>query len=152
MRRLDKISSLCLLLLAIGIITGSYKLSIGTLQEPGAGFFPLCSGVALGVLSLLIFLKSSLTNQDKTGSFWPSKRAILKIISAILTLLLYAIFLEYLGFLLCTFLSMLFFTKVIEPRKWFSAIFFSAITSVSSYILFEILLKSQLPRGVLMGS
>jgi hypothetical protein len=151
MKSLDKISSLCLLFFAIGISIQSYKLSLGTMAEPGPGFFPMGSGITLGALSLLIFTKAILTSENRPNPFWPDKKAVRKIILVVLTILLYAISLEYLGFLLCTFLSMLFLLKVIEPQKWFPAIFFAVITSLSSYTVFEIFLKSQLPKGLIMG-
>ena len=150
MERLDKISSLCLFLLGLGISIQSYKLSLGTPGEPGPGLFPMLSGIILGALSLLILAKTLLTSENRPKPFWPDKKAIRKIIFVILNLLFYAIFLEYLGFLLCTFLSMLFFLKVIEPQKWFPAIFFAVVTSLSSYVLFEIFLKSQLPKGLIV--
>ena len=148
---MDKISSLCLLLFALGISIQSYKLSLGTWAEPGPGLFPMCSGITIGALSLLIFTKSVLTPESIVKPFWPDIKAIRKISLVVVTLLLYAISLDYLGFLLCTFLSMLFLLKVIEPQKWFVAIFFAVITSLSSFTLFEILLKSQLPKGFIAG-
>lgn len=151
MKSLDKISSLCLLFFAIGTSIQSYKLSLGTWAEPGPGFFPMGSGIILGALSLLILTKAILTSENRLNPFWADKKAVRKIILVVLTVFLYAISLEYLGFLLCTFLSMLFLLKAIEPQKWFPAIFFAVITSLSSYTVFKILLKSQLPRGLIMG-
>lgn len=152
MKRLDEISSLCLILFAIAISIQSYKLGLGTSKNPGPGFFPMVSGITVGLLSFPIFIKAVLTSEKELILFWPDKKAIKKIILVTLTLVTYAIALEYLGFLLCTFLSMLFLLKVVAAPKWFSAIFFAIITSLSSYVIFEIFLKSQLPRGILLGS
>jgi len=152
MKRLDQISSSCLLLLAAAISIQSYKLSLGTWAEPGPGFFPMGSGVALGFISFLILLHALLTPKLKEGSlFWPGKTGIKKIVLVVLTLLLYSFFLEILGFLLCTFIGLIFLLRVIEPQKWFPAISFAVITTLISYVVFEMVLKSQLPRGIIPG-
>jgi putative tricarboxylic transport membrane protein len=151
-KSLDIISSLCLVLLAIGIIIQAGRLGPGTWADPGPGFFPMGAGIALGLISFLIFAAVLLNSKPKQENpLWPGKRGMKKIILVILSILLYAISIEYLGFLMCTFFCMLFFVKVIEPQKWVPAIFFAAITSLTSYTVFEIFLKSQLPRGIIMG-
>ncbi len=152
MKSLDKISSLCLLVFAAAISIQSYKLSPGTWGEPGPGFFPLGSGITLGAFSFLIFLKTLFSSEENPNSFRLSKKAVKKITLVVLTLIFYGLALEYLGFLLSTFFMMLFLLKVIEPKTWLPAIIFAVITSLGAYIVFEILLNSQLPTGTIMGS
>ena len=147
MTRLDKISSLCLALFALGIMIQSYKLSLGSLSQPGPGFFPFWAGGILGTISLLIFVKALLIYENRPESFWPGKAGIRKIIFTVIALLFYAFALDYLGTFLCTFLVMLFLLKGIEPQKWVTAIAFSILTSVLSYLLFATLMQSQLPKG-----
>jgi putative tricarboxylic transport membrane protein len=65
----------------------------------------------------------------------------------VVALLIYAIGMEYLGFLLSTFIFLAFLLKFIEPQRWTVAIFGSLLASVASYLIFEIWLQSQLPRG-----
>jgi putative tricarboxylic transport membrane protein len=151
-KSLDRISSLCLVFLASGITIQAYILGPGTWADPGPGFFPMGSGIALGLISFLILAGALLDSKpEKENTLWPGKRDMKKIILVILSVLLYAVLIEYLGFILCTFFCMLFLLKVIEPQKWIPAFFFAAITSLISYTVFEIFLKSQLPRGIIMG-
>ena len=150
MKRLDLVSSSSLLLLATAIGIQSYKLSLGTWAEPGPGFFPMGSGIALGLISFLILLNSLWTHEPgQRVPFWPGGRAAIKIVLVVLTLLLYGILLEYLGFLLCTFIALMFLLRVIETQKWFSAISFAVITTVISFAVFEFCLKSQFPKGII---
>jgi len=62
-------------------------------------------------------------------------------------LLAYTAFLEVLGFLLATFLLLLFLFRGIEPQRWVVSIGGSALTSFITYALFELWLKTQLPKG-----
>jgi len=108
------------------------------------------SGMALGFISFLIFLNSLWAPEPgQRIAFWPGGRGATKIGLVVLTLFLYGILLEYLGFLLCTFIALLFLLRVIETQKWSSSISFAVITTVVSYAVFELSLKSQFPKGIL---
>jgi len=61
----------------------------------------------------------------------------------------YGFLLDRIGFLFVTFLFVTFLVRVIEPRSWVKSILAGACAAVASYLLFEILLKSQLPRSPL---
>ena len=59
MMRNDQITSLFLLGFAIFYCIESLRLGMGSLQEPEKGFIPFLSGVLLGCLSLVIFIKGT---------------------------------------------------------------------------------------------
>lgn len=80
---------------------------------------------------------------------WPSKESIKNIVLVIAALFFYVAFLENIGFSICTFLVMVFYVRVIGSQKWISAVLFAVITTLISYMLFEIVLKAQLPPGFL---
>ena len=63
-------------------------------------------------------------------------------------LVAYFLFLEYLGFVIVSFLLMFFLFLWVGRQRWYVA-FLSAVICIGlAYVLFEILLKSNLPRGV----
>jgi hypothetical protein len=62
---------------------------------------------------------------------------------------LYIYFFNVLGFIVSTFLLMMFLFKAVEPTKWWVAIASSIITIIFSYLVFEIWLQVPFPRGVL---
>jgi len=68
-------------------------------------------------------------------------------ILTIIALLAYAVGMEYLGFLISTFLFIAFLLKFIEPQRWSVVLLGSILTSGISYGVFELILKVQLPRG-----
>ncbi len=61
----------------------------------------------------------------------------------------YGFLLDKIGFVLVTLAFVIFLMKIIEPQSWKRAFLGGAISSLASYLLFETLLKSQLPRSFL---
>jgi len=61
----------------------------------------------------------------------------------------YAFALNLLGFLFCTFLLVAFYLKVIAARGWLVTLSFAAMVALASHFLFDVLLKADLPRGLL---
>jgi hypothetical protein len=151
MKRHDQMSSLVWLAFAIYICIESSRLSFGSFHNPGPGFLPLLVGIFLGIFSIIAFLQTSLSKgaEEMTQSWYPEKRWK-KLIWVLVALFAYAICLETLGFLISTFLLLVFlFHSGMEPKRWVVAIGGSAIASFSSYAVFELWLRTQLPKGIL---
>jgi putative tricarboxylic transport membrane protein len=72
-----------------------------------------------------------------------------KIVSVIVVLLLYAYAFLALGFILCTALFLFFLFKAIEPQRWSVAILGAVLSTLSAYLVFQLWLGSQLPKGLL---
>ncbi len=104
----------------------------------------------MGVLSVGVFARAWVnkkTPEPEAPLF--GKENVLKIILVLLSLFLYAFFMETLGFILITLLLFIFLLGVIERKKWVLTIFVSVVVTGISYLIFEVWLKSQLPRGLL---
>jgi Tripartite tricarboxylate transporter TctB family len=61
----------------------------------------------------------------------------------------YVFLLDSLGYLLSTFLLVLFMLRWIDTQRWAIALGMAAITSAGSYVVFAIWLSIPLPRGPL---
>jgi hypothetical protein len=61
----------------------------------------------------------------------------------------YAFLLDLLGFLFCTFLLVAFYLRVIAARRWLVTLSFAAAVALTSHFFFDVLLKAELPRGLL---
>jgi putative tricarboxylic transport membrane protein len=61
----------------------------------------------------------------------------------------YAVLLDTLGFLVCTFLLVAFYMKVIAARRWLVSLSFAATVALAAHLFFDMLLKAELPRGLL---
>ena len=97
----DLISSLFWFAVAIYFsIEGFIHLTVGTLSQPGPGFFPFLGGVVLGLLSLIQLLKS-LKNRDSLSLSGLKSSKFLLATGATLA---YLLLLEKIGFVTITFL------------------------------------------------
>jgi putative tricarboxylic transport membrane protein len=149
MRRHQVGSALFLLLFGIYVSYESSKLVIGTISKPEPGFFPFWLGISLVLVSscLLIQFTRSRAASVPSDRLWQGLRWE-KILFSLVALLLYAFFLEALGYMIATFLLMLFLFLVIGSRGWVVSLFGSIITSLLTYGLFKIWLQVQLPKGI----
>src|SRR5512136_3096452 len=107
MNRYDRMSSLFWLLFALLICTGSLRLSLGSWREPGPGFFPLGSGIILGLLSSIAYLQARAGKSESDRESWYPKERWKSLILVLAALFCYTISLEIPGFLLGTFLLLL---------------------------------------------
>lgn len=150
MKRYDQMSGLVGLIFAIYICIESSRLSFGSFHNPGPGFLPLLVGLFLGIFSMIVFLQATLSgrSQEHFPPWYPRERWK-RLIWVLVALFAYAICLETLGFLISTFLLLVFlFRYGMERKRWVVAIGASAMASFSSYAVFELWLRTQLPRGI----
>jgi len=150
MGRADRISGVFWLLFSVSIGIESYRLGLGNLHEPGPGFIFFWTAVAMGILSIVVFIREWFEKKtgEREGPIF-GKENILKIILVLLSLFLYAFFMEGLGFIPITLLLFIFLLGMIEKKRWVFTIFVSVAVTGISYLVFEIWLKSQLPKGIL---
>jgi putative tricarboxylic transport membrane protein len=151
MRR-EEASSLVWLVLAFIICIGSLRLSLGSFRNPGPGFMPFITGSILGILAVVVHLQArrAARSVKKTESLWTNPGGVKKIVLTTIALLVYAIGMDYLGFLISTFIFFVFLLRAIEPQRWTLVILESALASGVSYLIFEVWLQAQLPRGIFL--
>jgi putative tricarboxylic transport membrane protein len=123
-------------------------MGIGKLNEPGPGLMPFGAGILLGILSLadLLLRNASGPEGDEIG-FKGVRWSRLFLI--IITLFAFTLLLPILGYLITTFLVMLFLYKCIEPQKWWVALSGAFLSTIFTYLLFAVALKSFFPEGIL---
>jgi putative tricarboxylic transport membrane protein len=150
MRKLDISSSL--FWLAFALFTGGtgLRLGIGTLHQPGPGFFPFGGSLIITVSALITLFQAlrekaevAAVGGEKVGKDWK------KVILLLLSCFAYALVVETIGFSLCTFLLFLFFLRVVAPAPWGRALLVSACVAVASHLLFNVGLDAGLPKGFL---
>ena len=69
--------------------------------------------------------------------------------SVFASLVLYAVFLEFLGFLIASFVLAVFLFAVFASEQYWLAFVKALVLTGLAYVLFDVLLKSNLPRGLL---
>jgi putative tricarboxylic transport membrane protein len=146
MRHLDVYSSVFWLVFSIYIAVESYRLGLGKWDEPGPGYFPFGAALLFGCMAFVVFVRSlSIRPVSKTdaGQRYRWQNVILVLIAMVL----YTLLLDSIGFVLCTFLIVVFFVKIVALRRWTSSIMMALCMSIGAYLLFSFFLKAPLPKG-----
>ena len=129
---------------------GGLKLGFGSVQQPQAGFMPFLAGLLLGFLALLDLASGFMNRwkeekEDKT--IW-SEINWGKLILTMGLLFVYTFLSSTLGFIIGTILLFLYLFRMMEPRPWWIILLASLTTTGLFYLVFQIGLESQLPRGI----
>jgi putative tricarboxylic transport membrane protein len=128
----------------------SYRVGLGTLHKPGTGFLFFWTSIFLGIMSLITLIRAWRTKkagEPEIPIF--GKLNITKIVLVLISVFLYALLMETLGFILVTLLFFMFLLRMVEKKTWFLTILVSITVSTIAYLIFEIWLKCQLPKGLL---
>jgi hypothetical protein len=150
MERSDLISGVFWLSLGVLFSVWSTSYQIGSLAQPGPGFLPLVLGILLICFSLILVVRGLRAYRSReTGSavFQPGTW---KRITYTLTVLVFATSLfETAGYLLTIFLFIFFLMLWTEWRNLKKIITTAFLTTLAVYLIFVLLLKQQLPVGLL---
>lgn len=149
MKKFDFVSGMFLFILAVLICFGSWRLYIGTPQEPGPGFLPFIAGLSMVGLSIAIWAKA-LTQGKEQKKFFDPQSDRKDVYMAFMMLFFYALFLERLGFLLVNVCFFLGINRFVTHQGWIRSIVYAALYSSSVYVLFKILFKAPVPAGILV--
>jgi putative tricarboxylic transport membrane protein len=154
MKKFDLIGGFIWLALGVLVLKDSADLGFGTLRQPGAGLFPLLSGSLLAIFGVLLLVEAAVKRRARAAEDAPVwdrdiRFAVLGLV--LVSLVLYVVFLDALGFLPATFLFLLIMFKVVEPQTWTTALLSSVAAVCASYMVFQWWLGSQLPEGQLVS-
>jgi putative tricarboxylic transport membrane protein len=146
----DQLSGAVWFGLGLAVCLGSLQYKLGTPAAPGTGFMPFLTGSAICFFSGIGLIHATL--RKKQGEGWTPvllgvtwKNAMIILVS----LLAYALLLFPLGFVITTTLFIAFLLRAIVPQRWSVVIACSILTAAASYLIFEVWLKAQLPKGPL---
>ncbi len=144
----DQYSSLAWFIVGAAVAGVSLPYKLGTLSSPGTGFMPFLSGAAMSVFAAVGFLAATLRREKRAeepalfqGLEWR------KVLIVLGSLCAYTLLLFPLGFLLSTALFIGFLLRAVVPQRWPLVIGGALATSAASYLIFEVWLKAQLPKG-----
>jgi len=151
MKNRDLLSSIIWMALGGLFVVGALQQGLMRKDVPGPGFLPFLAGIALIVVSLFVLIPAlrKWKKEQENDSLFPSRQSLKKVLLALAALFGYGIALEYLGYLLTTFLFMFSIARLMEPRGWLTTTLVAISTAVLSYFLFIVLLEVQLPKGPL---
>ena len=149
MKHSDLWSSLFWIFLAAATIALASRFPFGDFREPGPGLFPILISLIILGLGLILFFRSLLRTKEEFNVTVRSLGAVSRVILVLLLLLGYAVFLERLGFLTVSFLLILLHLWIVYPQRWWIRLAAALGGSLGCYLIFEVWLQSQLPKGFL---
>ncbi len=147
MRRYDIISTLCLMALAVYVVSTGFSLGFGQWREPGPGFIAVLAGALLFGLSVAWLIPAVIRRAEAARRFFPEAGSARKVALIVVALAGFTLLLEWAGFLLTTLAFMLFLLRAIEPQRWRTTLLLSSLTAVICLLVFQIWLQVQLPEG-----
>jgi putative tricarboxylic transport membrane protein len=122
------------------------ELPVGTLNKPDVAFFPVIVSILLMGLALAAWAKAVRAKGKKAGfdlgEHW------VRLIPTILVIVAYVVLLKPVGYLVCTFLAVVIFSKLVKCT-WKSALLISLICTVVSFVALRFYLMSPIPRGII---
>jgi len=151
MQKREKITFLFWLSLSVFVCIESLRFGVGSLNAPGPGF--LTFGVSLFIILFAFFLFLGRIERKDVENVIPlfKGKKIQNVIYAFIALFGYALLLNRLGFFLCTLFFTGFCLKIIIPQSWRVVLGMSIIVAIFSYLLFDVWLTLQLPKGTLLN-
>lgn len=143
----DRWPAIFFFLFSLNICFESLHLGFGHGRKPGPGFFSFWAGLALGIFALMVLFNTWKSKEKKEElpkeASWRGRSL------CFLSLLLFLMLLNKLGFILTSFIFITFYLRVVERKGWRTATLTGVAIALASYGLFEICLQSQLPKGIL---
>jgi hypothetical protein len=143
----DLRSGIFFLCLGLIVCISAHRLRFGSISFPGPGFMPMVAGAFLLFLASLLLLTELFSREAKEG--WNTGISIRNVLIIIGGMWLYALLLERIGFVFVTFAFVTLLLRFVDPQSWTKSLFGGAAASAFAYLLFETILKTNLPRTFL---
>ncbi len=148
MKKRDMISGIFWMAFGAFFTIGGYQAGLVRQGIPGPGSLPFIVGIITMGLSAVVFSQAMKTAPSATSKFLPQEDSLLKLLITLVAIVGYGLLLKSLGFVVTTFLFLLFVLALVGREKWAMALSFSLLTAVGSYLLFSAL-QVDLPKGIL---
>ena len=148
MKTLDRTSSLFWLLVSLSVFFESLRLGVGTPKNPGMGFLTFGASGILGILSIILFLRTSIQKGETkalplfAGKLWK------RILFVLVLLIAYSRVMPILGYLISTFLLMTLLFWILERKRIVWVLVSSVLTTLLTYFVFSKWLNCQFPDGL----
>jgi putative tricarboxylic transport membrane protein len=137
----ERSSAILCFVIAVAVGIEAYRLDPGRFGNPGPGLTPLVYAAVLAGLSVILFFHSS-TKEETL----PVVLKWCHVLSILAILLIYGLMIEWLGYIVCTFIVMLLLFRM-GKVTWFGSLFGAGISVLIINLLFVRWLGVPLPTG-----
>ena len=136
--------------LSLFVTVLSYKLGLGKFHIPGPGLMPFILGILLLIISFYLLIISLFKKNGKQGipKEEPSQIDFVRISLVLISLFVYALLLEKLGYLITTFLLLIVLFRSAGSKRWRSVLIASTLAVFLTYFVFTFF-GLRFPAGIL---
>ena len=135
-----------LLILGIAVIIVSLGYGFGALKQPGPGLYPFFLGLIIVPFSAILIV---LGLKSKKAEPLFDKSAFITFLLMVISFILWIVSLPVLGYVVATFSVTYAFCKIMKLQGWLRPFILSICTALFVYLLFDVWLYIDLPRGML---
>ena len=150
----DLISGLLFGILGAVAANHARGFGLGTLAEPGAGFFPFWGGMLVAGCSVAIMVSAGVRYRAGwRGEVLAPPPAVpnwRKAVMCVVALFAYAVLLPWIGFAISTFLTMLALSRFDPRTSWRDSALIAGLGAAGFWLLFVRLLGVSFPRSPLV--
>jgi hypothetical protein len=147
MKRFERVAAGTLLVIGAGSAYLAIEMGFGSVRVPGPGFLPFWLAASLAATAA-VYLVLRLGPDPAARPLWDPgtwrRPALAAVVMLSFTLLMGGI-----GFFAATFLLYLGWLILIERARWLTVGAVSVLGTLGAYLLFVVLLKVPLPKGLL---
>ena len=148
MKDSHRISSLFFLALSLFVCQQAIVIGVGSLHKPGPGLLSFSAGLGVGCLSLWLFFETFIAKDiHKETSQKETNLSRSSFIMVCISLFVYVVAVNWIGFVLSTFLFMIFLLRLTESHKWWITIIEASLITMGNYLIFVVWLGLSLPKG-----
>jgi putative tricarboxylic transport membrane protein len=137
---------LCLGLASIYLAL-AFTYPIGTMAAPAAAIYPIFLGFVF-LLASIATIVDVLRNPPSGTIDWPKGIGAWRVVIIAAAIIFFAFALEFIGYLICSAIVLLVCVQMMGMRSWWRKITFTVIVVGMLYLLFDLLLRVPLPRGL----
>jgi putative tricarboxylic transport membrane protein len=136
-----------ILILGVAIVVVSWNYGFGSIKRPGPGLYPFFLGLCIILPLSLALLILGLGSEKSEAIFDRSSLKTFLLMNVFFVF--WIISLPFLGYVIATFCATFAFCKIMHLEGWIKPLILSFSTSFLVYLLFDVWLYIDLPRGIL---
>ncbi|MQA03811.1 MAG: tripartite tricarboxylate transporter TctB family protein [Streptosporangiales bacterium] len=136
---------------AVAYTIEAFRLSFGTMGQPGPGFYPRVVGIGLLAVSLLTCLEALLTRSVSGSLMLPTGSARRKVLIVLGSMVLYVVLLPVLGQYIVSSAFFVGMLRLLGKMSWLKAAIGGVVLGVAISAFFLEVLAVRPPTGLLFG-
>jgi len=147
MENRNRNSALFFIVLSIFICQQALSIGVGSLSQPGPGLLAFGAGAGILILAIYVLIHSFINKENRSEVAHKGKTlSRKKFLLICCSLFIYTFVVDWLGFLLPTFIFCIFVLRTVENEKWFRTLIAAGLLTIGNYLVFGVWLGLSLPK------